>query len=37
VLRLITCAGTFDRASRSYRDNLVVAATRVPDGEGVAR
>jgi sortase (surface protein transpeptidase) len=37
VLRLITCAGTFDRASRSYRDNLVVSATRVPDGEGVAR
>jgi hypothetical protein len=37
VLRLITCAGTFDRSSSSYRDNLVVSATRVPDGEGVAR
>jgi sortase (surface protein transpeptidase) len=37
VLRLITCAGSFDRASRSYRDNLVVSATRVPDGEGVSR
>ena len=37
TLRLITCAGTFDRSSRSYRDNLVVSATRVPDGEGVAR
>jgi sortase (surface protein transpeptidase) len=37
VLRLITCAGTFDRSSRSYRDNLVVSATRVPDGAGVAR
>jgi sortase (surface protein transpeptidase) len=37
VLRLITCAGTFDRASRSYRDNLVVSATRVSDGAGAAR
>ena len=37
VLRLITCAGSFDRSSRSYRDNLVVSATRVPDGEGVVR
>jgi sortase (surface protein transpeptidase) len=37
VLRLITCAGTFDRSSCSYRDNLVVSATRVPDGPGVAR
>ncbi len=26
VLRLITCAGTFDRAARSYRENLVVWA-----------
>ena len=25
-LRLITCAGTFDRARGSYRDNLVVFA-----------
>jgi Sortase domain len=25
-LRLITCTGTFDRARRSYRDNLVVSA-----------
>jgi Sortase domain len=30
VLRLITCAG-------SFRDNLAVSATRVPDGKGVAR
>jgi sortase (surface protein transpeptidase) len=33
VLRLITCAGTFDQAQRSYRDNLVVSATRVSDGD----
>jgi hypothetical protein len=26
ALRLITCGGDFDRASRSYRDNLVVFA-----------
>jgi hypothetical protein len=26
VLRLITCGGTFDRAHRSYRDNIVVYA-----------
>jgi len=32
ALRLITCAGTFDRARRSYRDNLVVSAVRVADG-----
>jgi sortase (surface protein transpeptidase) len=32
VLRLITCAGTFDRAQRSYRENLVVSATRVAEG-----
>jgi hypothetical protein len=32
VLRLITCAGTFDRAQGSYRDNLVVSAIRVADG-----
>ena len=25
-LRLITCGGTFDRAARSYRDNVVVDA-----------
>ena len=37
VLRLITCAGGFGRASGSYRDNLVVSATRVPDGKGVTR
>jgi Sortase domain len=30
VLRLITCAGSFDRARRSYRDNLVVSA-RIAD------
>jgi hypothetical protein len=27
-LRLITCGGTFDRAARSYRDNVVVDAVR---------
>jgi sortase (surface protein transpeptidase) len=32
VLRLITCAGAFDRARRSYRENLVVSAVRVADG-----
>ena len=32
ALRLITCAGTFDRAQNSYRDNLVVSAIRVADG-----
>jgi hypothetical protein len=26
-LRLITGGGTFDRAARSYRDNVVVFAT----------
>jgi sortase (surface protein transpeptidase) len=31
TLRLITCAGTFDRASQSYRDNLIVSA-RIVDG-----
>jgi sortase (surface protein transpeptidase) len=36
VLRLITCAGTFDRSRRSYRENLVVSATRVADGGGEA-
>ena len=34
ALRLITCAGAFDRAMDSYRDNLVVSAVRVPDGAG---
>jgi sortase (surface protein transpeptidase) len=34
ALRLITCAGTFDRAWRSHRDNLVVSAVRVADGHG---
>jgi hypothetical protein len=29
VLRLVTCTGTFDRAARSYADNLVVTAERV--------
>jgi sortase (surface protein transpeptidase) len=32
ALRLITCAGTFDRSRHSYRDNLVVSAVRVADG-----
>ena len=30
-LRLITCAGSFDRARRSYRDNLVVSAVIAGD------
>ncbi|WP_240157203.1 class F sortase [Pseudonocardia broussonetiae] len=29
VLRLVTCAGGFDRGARSYTDNLVVHATRI--------
>ncbi|PVZ14845.1 class F sortase [Actinomycetospora cinnamomea] len=29
VLRLVTCAGAFDRGARSYTDNLVVHAVRV--------
>lgn len=29
VLRLVTCAGEFDRGVRSYTDNLVVEALRV--------
>jgi hypothetical protein len=36
ALRLITYAGTFDRARHSYRDNLVVSAVRVADGGGRA-
>jgi sortase (surface protein transpeptidase) len=28
VLRLVTCAGEFDRGARSYTDNLVVHARR---------
>lgn len=28
-LRLITCAGNFDRSQRSYQDNIVVYATKV--------
>jgi sortase (surface protein transpeptidase) len=30
VLRLVTCTGDFDRAARSYTDNLVVTAARLP-------
>ena len=30
VLRLITCTGAFDRGARSYTDNLVVSAERLP-------
>jgi hypothetical protein len=37
ALRLITCAGSFDRERHSYRDNLVVSAVRVADGHGAAR
>jgi hypothetical protein len=33
-LRLITCAGTFDRARQSYRDNLVVWASLAGDSAG---
>jgi sortase (surface protein transpeptidase) len=29
VLRLVTCAGDFDRGARSYVDNLVVTAERL--------
>jgi hypothetical protein len=29
VLRLVTCAGDFDRGARSYTDNLVVQAVRL--------
>ena len=29
VLRLVTCAGDFDRGARSYTDNLVVHAGRI--------
>jgi Sortase domain len=35
ALRLITCAGGFDRSRRSYRDNLVVSA-RIADAPGRA-
>jgi hypothetical protein len=34
ALRLITCARDFDRSRRGYRDNLVVSAIRVRDGDG---
>lgn len=34
ALRLITCAGAFDRAARSYRENLVVwAVASSPEAE----
>jgi hypothetical protein len=36
-LRLITCAGDFDRARRSYRDNLVVSAQVVGDADPAGR
>lgn len=29
-LRLVTCGGTFDRARRSYTDNLIVTAVLLP-------
>ncbi len=32
-LRLVTCGGRFDRAARSYTDNVVVDAVAVTDGE----
>lgn len=31
-LRLVTCGGEFDTATRSYRDNTVVYARLAPDG-----
>jgi sortase (surface protein transpeptidase) len=31
-LRLVTCGGTFDRAVRSYRDNIVVEAVSADPG-----
>jgi Sortase domain len=34
ALRVITCAGDFDRSRRRYGDNLVVSAIRVRDGAG---
>jgi sortase (surface protein transpeptidase) len=36
ALRLVTCAGSFDRERHSYRDNLVVSAVRVADGHRAA-
>jgi hypothetical protein len=33
-LRLITCGGSFDRAARSYRDNIVVFADLVGSDQG---
>lgn len=30
VLRLVTCAGEFNDGARSYEDNLVVHASRIP-------
>jgi sortase (surface protein transpeptidase) len=30
-LRLVTCGGTFDRATHSYRNNIIVFATLVPN------
>jgi sortase (surface protein transpeptidase) len=30
TLRLVTCGGTFDRASGHYRDNVIVFATALP-------
>jgi sortase (surface protein transpeptidase) len=34
ALRLVTCGGTFDRASGHYRDNVIVFATAVPSPAG---
>jgi Sortase domain len=36
ALRLITCAGTFDRRQRSYRDNLLVSAAIAAETHAVA-
>ncbi|MEQ4301390.1 class F sortase [Plantactinospora sp. B6F1] len=29
-LQVVTCGGTFDRKKRSYRNNVIVSATRIP-------
>ena len=34
IVRLVTCTGEFDRSIRSYDDNLVVTAVRLPDAPG---
>ena len=36
TLRLITCGGSYDRSSKSYRDNVVVFASLAPSSAGPA-